>query len=134
MNEREPSVDRTVTADDLLAATALAAARHGKGRKRRRGGFWSMLMMLLWTATAIALLALVAAVYVPLSEEEDQHALASLTDNVETVAIVAFALFGASILSMIVFWLRHRVVSSARLTRQLKALSRTVEDAGKRPS
>lgn len=134
MNVSESSSDRTLTAEDLLAVTAFSAAQDGMGRKRRRGGFWSVLMALLWTATAIAALGLITAAYVPLSDEKEQHALAFLTENVKTLALVTLALFGASLLSMVVFWLCHRVVSNARLTKQLEALSRTVEGAGKRSS
>ncbi len=89
-------------------------------------------MVLLWIATAVASLALIAAIRArPVDVGEDQvHAV--LSGSVTTAALVALAFFGSSVVSMVVFWLNHRAVSDAILAGQLEKLSQSV--ARKRPS
>ena len=134
MNESEPSADRPLTAEDLRATIARGAAQEGIGSKRRRRAFWWKLMVLLWIATAVASLALVAAVSAPPAEEGEHQVLAFLNGNLKTAALVALALFGSSVFSMVVFWHNHRVVSDAMLAGQLEKLSQSIEVVRKRPS
>ena len=134
MNESEPSADRPLTAEDLLAVTAPAAAQEGIGSKRRRRAFWWKLMVLLWIATAVASLALIAAVSAPPAEAGEHQVLAFLSDNLKTATLVALALFGSSVFSMVVFWLNHRVVSDAMLAGQLEKLSQSTAVVSDAPS
>ncbi len=90
--------------------------------------------MLLWIATAVASLALIATLNAPPAEEGEHQVLAFLSSNLKTVALVALALFGSSVSSMVVFWLCHRVVSDAALAGQLEELSQRIAVVRKRPS
>ena len=134
MNESAPSADRPLAAEDLLAATARAAAQAGIGSKRRRRAFWWKLMVLLWIATAVASLALIATLNAPPAEEGEHQVLAFLSSNLKTAALVALALFGSSVFSMVVFWLNHRVVSNAMLAGQLEKLSQSTAVVSDAPS
>ena len=78
-----------------------------------------------------ASLALVAAVSAPPAED---GVLAFLRDNLKTAVLVALALFGSGVVSMVVFWLRHREASNAMLAGQLEELSQSIPVARKRPS